>query len=324
MDLAKSNALSLAGGALGSLAQATTTPWGSKPTGPEAVMLGLVAVGLCAMIVWIVRRIVHPGKLDLAPTPDRPNTVSPVHILILLLVWQGSGGVVRAVLTGLWPAGSKEQVSIVAAVVQQVIWLGASLAVAAMTFRHGLRRGLGLSARHWVYDGARGVFAYLAVLPACFGLFLAGQALYKSLYHQPPPVHQMLTILRSVSWPWQAMVVISAVVLAPWGEEIFCRGLLQSMFRRYTARPWVAVTLTSAVFALLHWNSMASAGGGKGTTTMPAMEIIGAGWIQLPAMFVLSMVLGYNYERTGRLYAPILIHTLFNAVSVVLFLAGGA
>jgi membrane protease YdiL (CAAX protease family) len=323
MDLAKSNALSLMGGALGGLAQATTMPWGSKPTGPEAVMLGLVSVGLCALIVWIGRRIVHPGKLRLAPTPDRPNTINPIHILVLLLVWQGSGGVAQALLTRLLPEAPKEPLSIVVALIQQVIWLGTSLAVAAATFRHGLRRGLGLSTRHWMYDGARGVFAYLAVLPACFGLFLAGQALYKLLYHQPPPAHQMLTALRCVSWPWQAMIVVSAVVLAPWCEEVFCRGLLQSMFRRYTARPWAAVVLTSAIFALLHWNSLSAATGGNAPGATRGMEVIGAGWIQLPAMFVLGLVLGYNYERTGRLYAPILIHTLFNGVSVALFLAGG-
>ena len=59
--------------------------------------------------------------------------------------------------------------------------------------------------------------------------------------------------------------------------------------------------LTSAIFAMLHWDTVASADGE---------------WVPLPALFALGVVLGYNYERSGRLVAPILIHALFNGVSV--------
>ncbi len=280
-----------------------------KPTGAEAMMLGLVSLGLCALVVWIVRRAVQPVKLSLARTPGRPNAVNPAHILILLLVWQGSGGVAGYLLVR-WLPNSPQNLDVLITVIRQLVWLGASLAVAAVTFRHGLARGMGLSLRHWLYDSGRGVFGYLAVLPICYGLFLASKALYVAVYHQPVPEHQMLVTLRQVSLPWQGIVVVSAVVLAPLSEEVFCRGLLQSMFRRYTARPWAAVLLSSAVFAMLHWDSLT-----PGTA--------GAGWVQWPALFALAVVLGYNYERSGRLYAPILIHALFNAVSVAVFLAGG-
>jgi membrane protease YdiL (CAAX protease family) len=37
----------------------------------------------------------------------------------------------------------------------------------------------------------------------------------------------------------------------------------------------------------------------------------------LPALVILGIVLGYNYERSGRLWAPIMIHALFNALSIV-------
>lgn len=270
-------------------------------------MLGLISLGLCALVIWIMRRAVRPAKVTLARTPGRPNALNPLHILILLLIWQLAGGAVASLL-GLWLTPGSQELRVLASLIQQIVWLGTSLAVAAVTFRHGLRRGMGLSLRHWIYDTSRGVFAYLAVLPICFGLFLASKALFWFIHHQAPAEHQMLVALRQVAWPWQVVVVVSAVVLAPLAEEVFCRGLLQSMFRRYTARPWAAVVLTSAAFAMLHWNSPA---GSPGT-----------GWVQLPTMFALGVVLGYNYERSGRLLAPILIHALFNGVNVALALSG--
>lgn len=271
-------------------------------------MLSLVSLGLCALLVWIIRRAARPAKVSLHRTPGRPNSVNPAHLLVLLLLWQASREV-GAGLLGRWLPGGSERSSVLLAAIQQMVWLGTSLAVAAVTFRHGLRRGMGLSLRHWVYDSGRGVFAYLAVLPICFGLFAASKALYWAVHHQPPPEHQMLVVMRQVSWPWQVMAIVSAVVLAPLSEEVFCRGLVQSMFRRYTGRPWAAVVVTSALFALLHWDSLP-----RGS---------GAGWVQLPALAALGVVLGYNYERSGRLVASIVIHVLFNSVSVGVSLAGG-
>jgi membrane protease YdiL (CAAX protease family) len=318
MAFAKSNALSLPVAGWGGLAQstsaaATASSTASAPAtgavgGTEAFMLGLVSLGLCVLMVWIVRRVVRPAKVSLIGTPDRPNRLNPAHILVLLLVWQAAGAAAVGAL-GRWFTPRSDPLAILAALVQQTVWLVTSLAVAAMTFRHGLRRGMGWSLRHWIYDSARGVVAYLAVLPICFGLFAASKAVYWALHHQPSPEHQLLVAMRHVSWPWQIMAILSGVVLAPLAEEVFCRGLLQSMFRRYTHRPWAAVVLSSVIFALLHWDSLPSGSGGQ--------------WVQMPALLALGVVLGYNYERSGRLVAPIVVHALFNGVSMGVSLGGG-
>ncbi len=42
----------------------------------------------------------------------------------------------------------------------------------------------------------------------------------------------------------------------------------------------------------------------------------GVPWQALPTLFVLSLALGYVYERTGWLWAPILVHALFNATNI--------
>ena len=109
----------------------------------------------------------------------------------------------------------------------------------------------------------------------------------------------MLKAMRATSAGWNVLGMVSAIVLAPLAEETFCRGLLQSMLRRYTHRPWVAILLAGAVFAVLHYPY----------------------WQHMPALFVLALAIGYNYERCGRLYPAILIHALFNAVNIAISLA---
>jgi hypothetical protein len=63
---------------------------------------------------------------------------------------------------------------------------------------------------------------------------------------------------------------------------------------------WAAVVATSIVFAAVHPQ-----------------------WTR-PPIFLLSLCLGYAYERTGNLWVPIVIHAAFNSVSTLLYLSGAA
>jgi membrane protease YdiL (CAAX protease family) len=36
-----------------------------------------------------------------------------------------------------------------------------------------------------------------------------------------------------------------------------------------------------------------------------------------PALLALSMSMGYSYEKSGSLFRPIFIHSLFNAASII-------
>jgi len=258
-------------------------------------MLGVVAVGLCVLAVWVIRRIIRPRKLWLADTPGRPNHLTPLHVLGLFAVNILFGGVAAGLPGPRW--------RLVGILASQALWLVLCLAVARRTFRHGLLRGLGLSLRHWLYDSLRGVLGYLATFPVCFFLAM-GFTLLLSRWN--PDIwnvrHPMLVLLDSLpnTWVWRALIAVSAVVLAPLVEEVFFRGLLQSMLRRYTGSPWMAVVITSLCFGLMHY---------------PTPQYI-------PALVMLGISLGYNYERCGRLAAPILIHALFNGVQIAYLFAG--
>ena len=96
----------------------------------------------------------------------------------------------------------------------------------------------------------------------------------------------------------QVSIVVLAVIVAPVVEELLFRGLLQTAIRSITERPWLAVCLTSVLFATVHPNP--------------------EHW---PVLFVLAVGMGYAYEKSGSLWRPIFIHALFNTIPILQSLA---
>jgi membrane protease YdiL (CAAX protease family) len=104
-------------------------------------------------------------------------------------------------------------------------------------------------------------------------------------------------------------VFLMLVVVVPFVEEFLMRGVLFSSLRK--KMPFVvAAIITSILFAVLHL------GGGEA----------GAGplWIAAIDTFVLSLVLCYLRERTGRLWAGIGLHAIKNSIAfAALFIFAG-
>jgi membrane protease YdiL (CAAX protease family) len=276
-----------------SAATASTQPAPDLSAASPLVM-GVAAVGLCVLAAYVIYRWARPGKLRLAPVPRRANRIHPAHVLLLF----GANIVVQSCLYQfLLPplvGEDKGRGMILTTFCAMVLWLPVVLLAGRITFARGLIRGMGLSVRHWFIDGLRGCVAYLAVFPVCFLLAWAAMLIPGGTEHP------LLTASRDIGLGWKALSLFSAVVLVPLAEEVFFRGMLQSMLRNYWTSPWPAVVLTSVLFSASHMNLH---------------------WA--PALTALGLVLGYNYERTGRLVAPIIIHALFNGVSMVsLFLYG--
>ena len=263
---------------------------------------GLLATGICALGVWVFIRSIRPNKLFLRRMPGRPNSLHPLALLALYLLYLGvvllSQMALAAIqgielVNGVAPPMT---VLIPAMIVGHALLIPGALALAANGFPNGVRRGLGLSARRWRIDSARAVVATLAAWPVCVGLLVLTSWIIPP---KPEDAHPILSAMGSASLPWQAVMVLTAVVIVPIGEELLFRGLLQSLLRRHFG-PWPAVLIASAIFAAAHY-------------TQPQA---------VPSLFVLAVAIGYNYERTGRLLAPILIHTLFNAANLALRFVG--
>ena len=95
-----------------------------------------------------------------------------------------------------------------------------------------------------------------------------------------------------------AAIVLSAILFAPVLEETIYRGIVQSSFASITGQ-WrvAAVVMTSLLFTAFH------------ATVIP--------WQMLAGIFLLSLILGWLYERSGNLLAPILAHAVFNALNLL-------
>lgn len=94
---------------------------------------------------------------------------------------------------------------------------------------------------------------------------------------------------------------IALIVLAPVTEELLMRGFLFTSLRSRKAPFLVATVITSVVFASAHL-----LGGEAGSGLL---------WIAAVDTFILSVVLCYLREKTGRLWAGIGVHALKNSLA---------
>ncbi len=117
-----------------------------------------------------------------------------------------------------------------------------------------------------------------------------------------PYEHPVIDLLLAERNPWGiAVVAVTACIAAPVGEELFFRRILQGWLEKLipSADGMWAIGLASLAFAAAH--------AGQGLAYIP--------------LFPLGFVLGVLARRTGSIIPSILLHALFNAVSVTLLLA---
>lgn len=90
------------------------------------------------------------------------------------------------------------------------------------------------------------------------------------------------------------VTLISVSVFAPLFEEWLCRGIvLRGLLK--TMRPFSAIAVSAAFFAILHMNP----------------------WQAIPA-FLLGILFGYAYYKTGSLKLTMLMHCVNNTSAVIL------
>ncbi len=104
----------------------------------------------------------------------------------------------------------------------------------------------------------------------------------------------MQTFLQMRS-PFDVMVNLLIMALLPAiGEELFFRGSLQKVLLRMSGKPWLAIIISSVIFALLH-----------GT------------FFKVLPIFALGLMLGSVYYLTRNLWYNIIIHFLNNGFAVL-------
>ncbi len=162
------------------------------------------------------------------------------------------------------------------------------------------RRGLGLPAIGLGRRPAVGDLTKAAVgFVVFYGLLITAGIIINALSPQLTNQKQDIGFNNIRSGAENIMTFLSLVILPPLGEEILVRGYLYSGLRKVW-KFWPALITTSLFFGVAHLQL------GNGTPLVWAAGI---------DTFLLSLVLVYLREKTGALYAGMLVHMLNNLIA---------
>ena len=103
------------------------------------------------------------------------------------------------------------------------------------------------------------------------------------------------------------IALFSILIFAPIIEELLFRGFLQTYLNSFFSRK-KSILITSVIFGLFHYS--------------PTQKF--SNFTIIASLIILSLFLGFLYEKKKSLLAPISLHATFNALSIVnLFLFQG-
>ncbi|MCE5185860.1 MAG: CPBP family intramembrane metalloprotease [Planctomycetaceae bacterium] len=260
----------------------------------EPAVSALSLLGLAVLTAW---SFWHGGLNALDRIPIRRNRVSILVPFGLLLVWLSLMLLSNQLLTAFYsdPASAAAEIASYAVnAFTELALIVLMLVLACFLFARGLK-GFGLRVKSLPADMVWSLVYLIAVYPFIFvGLWL--MLIIGRLLEGPGFTlmqHQSIELLTTTASPFvQVIVAVFAVVVVPMFEELLFRGYLQTALSVRTARPWLAIGITSLLFTMLH------------------------PWQHQVSLFFLSCALGYAYERSGSLLRPIIMHALFNGFSV--------
>lgn len=259
-------------------------------------------IGIGIFVTWLVRTSL--GRTSLVDSPPRRNSMPPYLPFIPFLLWLLGTVVAQSLIVSFArPVTGLQKVfqdNLVFSVVALLTVFGLVLPLASFHFAQGLR-GFGLRLRTIPTDLGAAFVRLLAVWPLVLAAIIVtmqiGQwisRLYSGRDFEMPRHEALELMTQYSSVSLGVLLAFLAVVVAPLVEELIFRGLFQSMLRSYLGGPWPAIVLTSVLFAAVHGNP--------------------THW---PALFMLSMGLGYAYEESGSVLRSIFMHAMFNGVSIL-------
>lgn len=250
-------------------------------------------VGLSILVVWLSW---FGGFRSLDRSPVRRNRLPVIVPMLVLGAWFCLIIAINLGIEAVFRESSdsfRQAVSYPLMVILELGLITVMLVVAHRSFARRLK-GFGLDFRTLGKDLVFAV-VHLAAVYALVILMLWAVLRVGAFFNPEFSLqeHQSLTFLSETQSLWFGILTaVFAVLIVPVFEEMLFRGFLQTSVRSLTGSPWLAIVLTSLFFSILHPLTHA------------------------PALFALSCGLGYAYERSGSLLRSILMHVLFNGLSV--------
>jgi len=265
-------------------------------------MLGIVIGGATCQLLGGLYT-----KAAFADAPPRNGQLGLHDIVITIGLWlfgSSIGAMIAKPIVGDDPSSLGMLITLLLSQGGALVMVGYVLVRASQAVEGGAA-AFGFNLRHFNDSLDRTIAVALFIIPATF-VTLAGMAIVTTWLGYPPPrlAHTMLEAIRDADSPAVALgLAMVPILLAPVIEEPMFRGMMQTVLRHAAGfERWPTIIITSVLFSLVH--------------------LAAVPWQSMPGLFVLSLGLGYAYERTGKLWAPMAIHALFNAVNVTLVLSG--
>lgn len=245
----------------------------------------LLLAGLLVFFEYARRRGRGEDPLGPEPTGAMPRPWLALVVAVIVYLPAMSGVLLGMQSLGIAKSGSSMNLAVANGLLNLVF------ALALLKSALGGTRRPALHPVHLVFAGLLGGLATFA-LSGATGYFVEQSM---KLYGMAPPVQDVVTEARAAHGIDLAASIALALVVAPFAEEVFFRGIVFPAFASVTG--WrTALVLQAIVFGAVHVNS----------------------WDMLPVAIPLAVVGGcaaWLYRRTGSLAVPILVHATFNAVN---------
>lgn len=266
-----------------------------------SVYLAILFIGLLMDIFLFGRFLTSPFDWDgmAARIRARPWLMKDAFwiFFILILIQIGAGLIHWAGMKLGWFAADGKEAT--AALIQGILFHGVALLIiwGFIRRRNGSWDGaFGLNWRGFKPSLSQGLASYIGIIPIVLVVSLLCQLfLYASGY--PVTLQDVVTIFLEPQSGWSLFfLLLLAVVVAPLVEEALFRGILLPVLMKKMGLG-TAIVASSLFFAGIHQH-------------LPSMA----------PLFILAVVLAMLYIHSGSLWASIVLHAVFNGVSVCILL----
>ena len=143
--------------------------------------------------------------------------------------------------------------------------------------------------RHWVRTRPWVVLCWCVI--AALGAIIPSMWLQELMPELPNVAEEHFEMIMKSRWGY---LVIG--LFAPLVEEMVFRGAVLRSLLQWNSRPWVAIAISSVIFAVIHMN--------------PA---------QMPHAFLIGLLLGWMYYRTDSIVPGVVYHWVNNTVAYVMY-----
>ena len=219
---------------------------------------------------------------------------------------------------------------------------GAVILIAHTLLRRDGLRKLGVAMSQLPRGIGYGLIGSVIMVPLVFLSAELTELAWRAVHYTHPTEHELLRLMNQAKGLTVAVLIASAVLIAPLFEEMFFRGHVQTVLAYVWPRieRWrkggstapargfeVVMPPDQALLAQMAppeppaspespraWQRWLAV-----VLTSLLFSLVHPFW-SMPPIFLLAICLGYAYERTGNLWTTITMHAMFNTTSTLLFI----